>query len=173
MPFCIYCGNRIPDDANFCPSCGRQVSSVQRSTAVYNPQKEIREAVHAGERALDSLYAAQAELNKAMSWGFVDMLGGGALTSFIKKSKMSNAQACIEQAKRDLKAFQSELSDVSGLEALNIDKGDFLSFADWFFDGFAVDFFVQSRIANAKKSVDKAILMVEQILSQLRLSLNE
>ena len=84
---------------------------------------------------------------------------------------MSNAQTCIEQAKRDLKAFQSELSDVSGLEALNIDKGDFLSFADWFFDGFAVDFFVQSRIANAKKSVDKAILMVEQILSQLRLSL--
>ena len=68
MPFCTYCGNRIPDDANFCPSCGRQVSSVQRSTAVYNPQKEIREAVHAGERALDSLYAAQAELNKAMSW---------------------------------------------------------------------------------------------------------
>ena len=83
MPFCTHCGNRIPDDANFCPSCGRQVSSVQRSTAVYNPQKEIREAVHAGERALDSLYAAQAELNKAMSWGFVDMLGGGALTSFI------------------------------------------------------------------------------------------
>ena len=68
MPFCTHCGNRIPDDANFCPSCGRQVSSVQRSTAVYNPQKEIREAVHAGERALDSLYAAQAELNKAMTW---------------------------------------------------------------------------------------------------------
>ena len=76
----------------------------------------------------------------------------------------------IDKAKRDLRTFQSELSDVSGLESLNIDKRDFLSFADWFFDGFAVDFLVQGRIAKAKKRVDEAILRVEQILSQLRVS---
>ena len=66
---------------------------------------------------------------------------------------MSNAQTCIEQAKRDLKAFQSELSDVSGLEALNIDKGDFLSFADWFFDGFVSDWMMQSRINKSREQV--------------------
>ena len=35
---------------------------------------------------------------------------------------------------------------------LNIDTGDFLSFADYFFDGFVVDWVVQDRINNAKKT---------------------
>ena len=167
MPYCTYCGNRLPDNANFCPSCGRQAFPAQRSTAVYDPRKEISEAKHAGERALGSLYAARDELNKAMNWGYVDLLGGGAITSLIKKSKMRNAQACIDQAKRDLQAFQSELNDVTGIGSLDIGKDDFLSFADWFFDFFAVDFLVQSKIARAKDQVDEAICRVEQILKQL------
>ena len=102
-----------------------------------------------------------------MNWGYVDLLGGGAITSLIKKSKMRNAQACIDQAKRDLQAFQSELNDVTGIGSLDIGKDDFLSFADWFFDFFAVDFLVQSKIARAKDQVDEAICRVEQILKQL------
>lgn len=43
-----------------------------------------------------------------------------------------------------------------------------LSFADWFFDGFAVDWMVQSRINQAKEQVEEAIYRVERILSGLR-----
>ncbi len=28
MPFCTHCGNKIPDDARFCPNCGRTAGSV-------------------------------------------------------------------------------------------------------------------------------------------------
>ena len=53
-------------------------------------------------------------------------------------------------------------------ETLNINTGDFLSFADYFFDGFLADMMVQSRIHDAQRQVDDAIYRVESILSRLR-----
>ena len=46
--------------------------------------------------------------------------------------------------------------------------GDFLTFADFFFDGFLADVMVQSKINNAKKQVDEAIRRVEEVLVKLR-----
>ena len=46
--------------------------------------------------------------------------------------------------------------------------GDFLSFADYFFDGFLADMMVQSRIREAQRQVNDAIYRVENILSRLR-----
>ena len=51
---------------------------------------------------------------------------------------------------------------------LNINTGDFLSFADYFFDGFVVDWVVQDRINNAKRQVEEAIRRTESIVSQLQ-----
>ena len=53
-------------------------------------------------------------------------------------------------------------------ETLNINSGDFLTFADYFFDGFVADMMVQSRIRDAQRQVDDAIYRVESILSRLR-----
>lgn len=54
----------------------------------YNYEKERQEAIDAGNRALFSLRAAQGQLNSAKNWGVVDLLGGGLITSIIKRSKM-------------------------------------------------------------------------------------
>ena len=51
---------------------------------------------------------------------------------------------------------------------LDIETGDFLSFADWFFDGFVVDWMVQDRINQASRQVAEAIQRVEGILRQLQ-----
>ena len=40
---------------------------------VYDRNKEIREAIRAGERALDSLKEANRQLNSAGNWGLVDI----------------------------------------------------------------------------------------------------
>ena len=128
--------------------------------------RERQEAIDAGERALDSLYGVRKELESAGNWGLLDMFGGGMFTTFVKHSKMNDAQRYMERAKRDLAAFSRELADVS--ETLNINTGDFLSFADYFFDGFVADMMVQSRIHDAQRQVDDAIYRVESILSRLR-----
>ena len=128
--------------------------------------RERQEAIDAGERALDSLYGVRKELESAGNWGSLDMFGGGMFTTFVKHSKMNDAQRYMERAKRDLAAFSRELADVS--ETLNINSGDFLTFADYFFDGFLADMMVQSRIHDAQRQVDDAIYRVESILSRLR-----
>ena len=56
---------------------------------------------------------------------------------------MDQAKRNMEQAKYDLRNFSRELNDVNMVCNLNIDTGDFLSFADYFFDGFVVDWVVQ------------------------------
>ena len=128
--------------------------------------RERQDEIDAGERALDSLYGVRKELESAGNWGLLDMFGGGMFTTFVKHSKMNDAQRYMERAKRDLAAFSRELADVS--ETLNINTGDFLSFADYFFDGFLADMMVQSRIRDAQRQVDDAIYRVESILSRLR-----
>jgi hypothetical protein len=45
--------------------------------------------------------------------------------------------------------------------------GDFLSFADFFFDGFVADWLVQDRINEARRQVENAIRRVQEIIRQL------
>ena len=75
-------------------------------------KREMQEAVQAGERALQSLYAARDKLGSARNWGIFDMLGGGFISDFVKHSKMNDAAALMEQAKSDIQRFQRELRDV-------------------------------------------------------------
>jgi len=138
----------------------------------YMMDKEIQEAIISGERALNSLRNAQEKLNSARNWGIFDMLGGGFITDMIKHSKMSDASSYMEDAKRDLLVFQKELRDVQGQMDLKVDIGGFLTFADFFFDGIVADYLVQSKIAEARKQVEQAISIVEQLLAELRAEYN-
>ena len=117
----------------------------------YNFEREKNEAIQAGERALVSLREAQNQLNSAKNWGVVDLLGGGLFTDLMKHSKMGNARECLEQAKRDLQGFSRELEDVNISQALNLNTGDFLTFADFFFDGLIADWLMQDRINDARR----------------------
>ena len=86
----------------------------------------------------------------------------------IKRSKMDAAKQNMDQAKYELQNFSRELRDVSISYNLEMETGDFLSFADWFFDGFFVDWMVQDRINNARVQVAEAIRQVENILRRLQ-----
>ena len=134
----------------------------------YDFEKEKREAADAGNRALRSLKAAQENLSSAKNWGIWDMLGGGFISTMAKHSKMDRAKENLAKARSDLKSFSRELQDVNMACHLDIETGDFLSFADWFFDGFVVDWMVQDRINQASRQVEEAIHRIERILRQLQ-----
>ena len=133
----------------------------------YNYEKEKQEAIDAGNKALRSLRKAQENLSSAKNWGIFDMLGGGFISTMVKHSKVDQAKENMEQAKYDLRSFSKELNDVNIACNLNIETGDFLSFADWFFDGIIVDWMMQDRINQASQQVEEAIRRVEDILRQL------
>ena len=134
----------------------------------YNRDREIREAFEAGERALASLKNAKASLGSARSWGIFDILGGKGLTGIIKHMKIGDARTSLDRAKADLNRFSRELSDVRELQGLDIEIGDFMTFADFFFDNIFFDLMVQSKIRQAQDKVDDAIWRVEMILNNLK-----
>lgn len=131
-------------------------------------QKEIREAMQAGQEALNYLKKAKETLNSAGNWGLVDLFGGGLISTFVKHSKMNEAESLVQQARSALKRFQRELTDVDNVSDFHIETGDFIAFADFFFDGLIADWLVQSRINEARQQVDNAIQRVNYILGQLQ-----
>ena len=126
-------------------------------------KREMQEAVQAGERALQSLYAARDKLGSARNWGIFDMLGGGFISDFVKHSKMNDAAALMEQAKSDIQQVSLDL---------RMEIGSFLSFADFFLDGLVADYMVQSKIADAREQVDDAINRIEKILADVKNRMN-
>ena len=126
--------------------------------------REVREARTAGIQALNSLRRARQHLDSARSWGILDLFGGGLISSLVKHAKVDDAQRCIEQAQMDLDVFRRELADVH-VPDVKIDG--FLTFADFFFDGFLADFLVQRRINEARARLDDACSRVEDVLRQL------
>lgn len=130
-------------------------------------RKELREAILAGERALGSLEKAKDQLDSARNWGVVDMLGGGSISGFVKHSRIRDASAKMDQAKRDLKIFQKELRDVD-IPELRVEIGGFMTFADFFFDDLLVDFMVQRKINKARDQVEDAIGQTKRLLRKLK-----
>ena len=59
-------------------------------------------------------------------------------------------------------------NDVNLSLNLHMEIGGFLSFADFFFDGFVADYLVQSKITSARKQVEDAIVNVTNVLEALR-----
>lgn len=135
---------------------------------VYDRDKEINEAIRAGEKALSSLHEAERQLKSAGNWGLVDIFGGDTISGLMKHMKINNASRCVDDARSDLAYFRDELGDIQGIENMNIDVGGFLTFADFFFDGFVADIFVQSKIREGQRQVREAIQRVEDILRSLR-----
>ncbi len=134
---------------------------------MYNRELEIREAIVAGEMALCSLKDARNSLGSARGWGIVDIFGGRGLSGLIKHVKIGDAKNSLNRAKEDLNRFSRELSDVRELQGLDIEIGDFLTFADFFFDGLLADLMVQSKIRQAQDKIDDAIDRVEFLLGWL------
>ena len=130
-------------------------------------EQEIDEALEAADYALDSLRKAESDLDSASSWGMFDILGGGLISTLIKHNDMDDAQAHMEEAKGALEKLSQELKDVDYQINLDFTVSDFLSFADYFFDGLLADLFVQDRIDEAEQQVKEAITKVESIRDHL------
>ncbi|MCR5735503.1 MAG: hypothetical protein K6G22_12930 [Lachnospiraceae bacterium] len=132
--------------------------------------KEIKEAIEAADDALYHLESARGYLGSAGNWGIIDILGGGLITNLVKHSKMGKAESEVQEARYALQRFSKELRDVTEYTSIHIN--DFLTFADFVFDGFLTDVIVQSKIGEARRQCDEAIHRVSDIRRELTDRLN-
>ena len=60
--------------------------------------------------------------------------------------------------------FRVELQDINDCVGMNIEIGNFLVFADFFFDNFLVDLMVQQKISEMQDQVVNARINVNRVL---------
>ena len=73
---------------------------------------EIREAYGAGKRLLEEVVSAKEELEGAKKWGTFDIIGGDAMSSIAKQSKIRKANIKFERASQPISEFNKELGDI-------------------------------------------------------------
>ena len=147
---------------------GARLVELDRQLAdLSHQQKELEEAISAGENAKRLLGQVQDDLDSARSWGTWDMLGGGLIATMAKYDWLDSAQSSIRAAQRALSDFRTELADVSQLQVPNIQIGEFATFADYFFDGIFSDWYVQSSIKTAQEGVSEVHMKLTAALRDL------
>lgn len=70
----------------------------------------------------------------------------------------------LRQVQRALSDFRTELADVGDIQIPDISIGSFATFADYFFDGIFVDWYVQSNIHDAQNGVSEVHMKVTNAL---------
>ena len=145
----------------------RLVELDRQLSDVTHQQKELEEALSAGENAKRLLGQVQDDLDSARSWGTWDMLGGGLIATMAKHDRLDSAQSSIRAAQRALSDFRTELADVSQLQVPSIQIGEFATFADYFFDGIFSDWYVQSSIKTAQEGVSEVHMKLTAALRDL------
>ena len=129
--------------------------------------RELKEAIAAGEKAMELAKAAHENLDSADSWSTWDLFGGGVLADMAKHGKIDEAQALIEELQVQLRKFKTELTDVRIEADIKIDISEMLRFADYFFDGFFADYEVKHRIEDAIGQVEDTQEKIEGLLKCL------
>ncbi|OUO13282.1 hypothetical protein [Flavonifractor sp. An4] len=145
----------------------RLVELDRQLSDVTHQQKELEEALSAGENAKRLLGQVQDDLDSARGWGTWDMLGGGLIATMAKYDRLDSAQSSIRAAQRALSDFRTELADVSQLQVPSIQIGEFATFADYFFDGIFSDWYVQSSIKKAQEGVSEVHMKLTAALRDL------
>ena len=138
--------------------------------AIENRRKEVREAINAGERAHSIAEETLDGLKSAKNWGMVDLIGGGIMSDVIKYDKLKSVKDRTSALQMALRTFRTELADVSSqIEGpLQVEVGEFLHFADYFFDGIFTDWMVYDKIKVSQERAEQTYSQIQGILEQLR-----
>ncbi|HPH95314.1 MAG TPA: hypothetical protein PKW33_19585 [Anaerolineaceae bacterium] len=151
------------------PAAAQELIAASQEMAHLNAElKEIAEAIAAGEAVLEQVDLVISSLKSAEGWGTWDLLGGGLISTAMKHNRMDEARNGVNEIEKRMSRFRRELLDVQLNTNIQIDIGEFTSFADYFFDGLIVDWVVQSKIENALAQATQARQAVCQALENLK-----
>ncbi len=147
---------------------GEQLLALENTIAdSKHQQKELCEAIAAGDAALALVAQMEEHLASAEDWGTWDIIGGGLLADIAKHDHLDKAQALVQRLQRQLRRFQTELADVQMTSTLQISIDGFLSFADFFFDGLFVDWMVLDKIHSASEQVAQTKKQISSVKTDL------
>ena len=139
----------------------------ERVAFLTSQERELQEAIAAGNSALKTAKQILSSLDSAGGWSTWDMLGGGVIADLAKHSHLDEAQGNIEFLQSQLRRFKTELADVTIHMDAQVSVEGFLRFADYFFDGIFADWAVMNRINQSQEQVQATCYQIQTVLQQL------
>ena len=134
--------------------------------------KELYEAKAAAEEVIARIDNAISSLDSASSWGIFDILGGGMLSSFVKRGKIQDANADIEEIYSSLSVLNKELEDVNMHLPAGISDTISDSALDIWFDNIFTDIRVQGEIKDTLYELrdfrEDIMSLIERINAEIR-----
>lgn len=154
-------------------SRAKELADLQEGTGRLKAwRQELQEAIAAGGHARRQLQDVIKSLESARSWGIWDMLGGGVLATGVKHLRIEDAKKQIHDLQQLLHKFNHELADLNEI-GIKLSIGSFQTFADYFFDGLLIDWFVQSKINNSLERAKEQLNRVDGTLQALQEKLRD
>lgn len=145
-----------------------KILKKEKKLAIAETQsKELTEALEAGERVLEVINNLYSKLDSAESYATWDLMGGGFVADMLKYSELDDVQVELEHLRRVLGDFRTELADVEFDVDIHVEIDGFTRMADYFFDGFFVDWSVMDKIEKGKNAVDETKTQVEDVIEAL------
>lgn len=153
---------------------GHRILELETQLAdLQSRDKELQEALDAGNAAYDTACQVLSSLDSAEGWGTFDLLGGGLLSDIAKHSHLDEAQRSVEYLQHQLRCFKTELADVSVSADMQVNIDGFLGFADFFFDGLFADWAVMDKISQSKMRVMDTRDQIGNLLNSLEYKLEQ
>lgn len=141
----------------------------QEIGALEAEDKELQEALDAGRDVHFQVEKALDALDSAESWGVVDMMGGGMMTTMMKRDRMNQAKNAMTEIEYLLRKFRAELSDIAGADTVGADKfGTEWSMMDYLFDGFIIDYMVQQEITESLSNMRRLEKEIERVCESIQ-----
>ena len=139
----------------------------ERSAYLESQERELREASAAGQNALSTAEQTLESLNSAENWGTWDLVGGGLMADLAKHSRLDDAQESVEYLQSQLRAFRTELADVTISADFQVNIDGFLRVADYIFDGIFADWAVLDQINRSQAQVEDTRDQISGVLHHL------
>jgi len=133
-------------------------------------QREIEEAIQAGNKCAKTIKEIIKELKAAQHWGKWDMYGNdGRRAGHMKHTAIDRAKNLANIANHELHKFSKELADTGEFsDGFQITMDYFSSFMDVFFDNLITDWIMQQKIVNSLNMMHSNLDKVQRILISLK-----
>lgn len=136
-------------------------------------QKEIKEAIDAGNKVESIANQARNALDRADGWSTFDLLGGGLIADIAKYGHLDTAESLIHELQAQLGRFQTELADIKIQSDIQVSIDGFLRTADYIFDNIFTDWAVKDRISHALHQISITYDQIIDVVYRLNQLLEE
>ena len=131
--------------------------------------KELQEVLDAGRDVHVQVQQALNALDSAENWGVVDMMGGGMMTTMMKRDRMNQAKNAMTEIEYLLRKFRAELSDIAGADTVGAANfGKEWSMMDYLMDGFFIDYMVQQEITESLSNMRRLEKEIERVCATIQ-----